>query len=179
MRVEKDPKAIARLLFMAVAVAAVVAAVSSAGPVAAQGSGLDQYCSLAGAQVDPAGNCDEAEVIILPLPEPIDEVPDQTILPVDIPDGGVVNVEVSGIVSLVDGGSAIAVQPEAIDFVDEQAVAQEAVAPQSDVVADTAATSEPLPVTGGTNVWLIVLATSGTLAVLFGVLLFRRASSGL
>ena len=212
------------LLAVAVVVATIIAAMA-AGPATAQGSGADQYCSFGTAQADQYRGCDEEEVIILPLPEPINEVPNQTILPVDVPGQGVVNVQVSGIVSIVDGGGSIVVQPEAVDLVSgaatfeegadeavageeaaveenvveeaaveenvvEENVVEEVAAPESSVAADAAgpveaetavpqeASVKPLPSTGGPDVWLAALVVSGVLAVLFGVLLFRRGSFG-
>lgn len=115
------------LLAVAVAAAAAIATTVATGPATAQGSALDQYCSLSAAQANQYGDCAETEITILPLPEPIDEIPDQTILPVDVADGDTANVEVTGIVSLVDDGSAIAVRPEAVNLVSEEAVSEEAV----------------------------------------------------
>lgn len=92
---------------------------------------MDQYCSLSAAQANQYGDCAETEITILPLPEPIDEIPDQTILPVDVADGDTANVEVTGIVSLVDDGSAIAVRPEAVNLVSKEAVSKEAVSEEA------------------------------------------------
>ncbi len=203
MRVERNPKTITQVILLTVAVvAATTIAAMAAGPVMAQGSGADQYCSLNATQADQYRGCDEDEVIILPLPEPIDEIPEQPNLEVEVPSGEVVNVEVAGVIDLIGDGSEIAVQPAAVNFVSE-AVAEDTVA--KDVVVEGAAADisdtgetettasgsadvdgadsegvsvETLPDTSGPSIWLAALPGSGIVATMFVILLFCRGVFG-